>query len=103
MTLTSKQHNIPRSGFPDGQADCRPSVGLSLVFRAGALQTHKCVVDNGERVLAARVVGGEDYEITTSSSRFPHQRALCAIPVSAAAENGNNPTLSGLLNECSSY
>ena len=66
------------------------AVGLDGERRLAALQSGQRVVDDRHRVLAARIVGGEDDEIAAAPGGFAHQRALGAIAIAAAAEDGDH-------------
>ena len=49
------------------------------------------LVDDRRRVLAARVVRGDDHDVAQPRRHHAHQRPLGAIAIAAAAEDGDEP------------
>src|SRR5205823_10624192 len=50
------------------------------------------LLDDPRRVLAARVIRGDDDHIAQASGYGAHQRALGAIAVASGAEHGDDPS-----------
>ena len=61
-------------------------IRLDQVRRVMATQPYQGIVHDGERVLGARIVAGQDHEIALLRGRLPHQRTLGPVPVSTAPE-----------------
>ena len=70
----------------DARCDGGGAVRFDHVRRIGAAQAHQRVVHDGERILRARIVAGEHHEVAQLAGGLPHQRALGAVAVAAAAE-----------------
>mgnify|MGYP007027440477 CR=1 FL=1 len=76
------------SGAPDNDARAQLGVGSRRVFEQ--VQHEKAVPlgqDDALRILAARVVGGDDGDVGAPHDRLAHEGALGAVAVAAAAED----------------
>src|SRR4029450_1537124 len=58
----------------------------------GAVDARDDLVDDRARVLAARVVGRDDRDVGQLGRDPPHDRALLAVAVAAAAEDADQAT-----------
>src|SRR5437879_6902468 len=63
VALASDHHYVPRTGFMNRESYGRFAIRLSLIFRSRALQANHGIVNNCERIFAARVIGGQHTEI----------------------------------------
>ena len=81
----------PGSASPERERDRRPAVGLDLDPRAARADPLADLGDDRLRVLRARVVGGDHGEVGEPVGDRPHQRALLAVAVAAAAEDADQP------------
>src|SRR3712207_8352095 len=52
-------------------------------------------LDDGERVLAPRVVRRHDHLIRKPGRNLPHQRPLAPVAIAAAAEHADDPAVAG--------
>ena len=77
----------PGRASPIASAIALRRSSFDAVLHPSLLQPHQRVVDDRERILAARIVGGEHHEIAAPPRRFAHQRTLGAIAIAAAAEH----------------
>ena len=78
----------PVAGERHGPVDRAASVGVDLHVHPRSLQH---VLDDRERILAARVVGGDDDVIGTARGDGAHERPLAAVAVAAGAEDADQP------------
>ena len=84
--LPGDQHDVSFAAGLDRPCDRRAPVGLDLELgRAG-----EDLVDDRERVLAARIVGRDDRDVGELVRDPPHERALLAVAVAAAAEDADD-------------
>src|SRR5437016_5174051 len=68
VALASYHHYVPRTGFMNRESYGRFAIRLRLIFRSRALQSDHGIVDNCERIFAARVIGGQHHEITAPAA-----------------------------------
>src|SRR5439155_2610227 len=92
VALASDHHYVPRTGFMNRESYGRFAIRLRLIFRSRALQSDHGIVDNCERIFAARVIGGQHHEITAPAGGLAHYWALGAIAIAAAAKHSDHPT-----------
>src|SRR5439155_10995400 len=92
VALASYHHYVPRTGFMNRESYGRFAIRLRLIFRSRALQSDHGIVDNCERIFAARVIGGQHHEITAPAGGLAHYWALGAIAIAAAAKHSDHPT-----------
>src|SRR3954454_12873566 len=88
VTLAGHQHGPARLRLGDRLADRLAAVGdepVSLV--AALLQALFDRRQDGQRVLAPRVVRGGDHQVGELAGDLPHQRPLAGVAVAAAAEH----------------
>src|SRR5205823_10172813 len=52
------------------------------------------IMDDLERILAAGIIGSKHHKVAALPCRFPHQRTLGAVTVTAAAKHGNHASVS---------
>ena len=78
----------PGSASATARSDRAPPVRIDLDARPGALQH---VLDDRERILAARVVGGDDDEVGAPHGDGTHHRPLAAVAVASRAEDADQP------------
>ena len=76
----------PGAGERDGAPDRAAPVGIDLDADAGALEH---VLDDRERILAARVVGGHDHVVGALHGDGAHHGPLAAVAVAAGAEDAD--------------
>src|ERR1700674_4508589 len=88
VSLAGHQHRPAGSGGGERGADRLATVGHQPV--AGVAARLHSLLDRGhdrQRVLAARVVGGDDRQVGQLAGGPPHRRALARIAFAAAAEH----------------
>src|SRR4051812_13729329 len=85
VAFTGEDYNISGRGVFYGFSDGSLTVGLRRVRRIVAPQADHCVVHDGERIFAARIIGGENHVVAEFSRRHSHQRPLGAIAIAATA------------------
>ena len=95
VPLAGDHDDVAVGCVPDGGADGRAPIGLHLDLGAtpGAGED---LLDDGLRLLRARVVGGHDEHVRQLPGGPSHERALGAVAVAAAAEDAHEPTLRDL-------
>ncbi len=95
VPLAGDHDDVAVGCVPDGGADGRAPIGLHLDLGAtpGAGED---LLDDGLRILRARVVGGYDEHVRQLPGGPSHERALGAVAVAAAAEDAHEPTLRDL-------
>src|SRR6516225_10637368 len=86
MSFAGDENDVTGTSFRDCERNGFVAIRFDFVFCARALQADHRVVDDGERIFAARIVGGQYGEIAAASGSFTHERALGPIAVSTAAE-----------------
>ena len=84
MTLAGDEDDVLRPGFGDG---CVNGFATPAYF-ARLRRTLKHLPADIRRILAARIVIGDDHQIARLGGGSPHRGALAVIPVSAGTENG---------------
>ena len=84
VALAGDHDNVPGLGQPDRARDRRAPVGIDLDVHPGALED---VLDDRERLLAARVVGRDIDDVGEIGGDLAHQRPLAAVAVAAGAED----------------
>src|SRR5438477_590716 len=92
VPLAGDQDEVARAREAEREGDGRAPVRLDQV--AGhARGTHPLldVGEDAERVLGARVVGGEDDDVAPPRGGLAHERPLAAVAVAAAAEDRDQP------------
>ena len=72
VPLPRDHDDVARLGEPDRAPDRRAPVGLDLDVRAGALED---LLDDRQRILAARVVGGDDDDVGEVACERPSAAA----------------------------
>ena len=80
------QHDVSFARGLDCPRDRRSPIRLDLQ----AARTSKHLLDDGERVLASRVVGSDDRDVCELCGDSPHHRPLVAVAVAAAAEHADD-------------
>lgn len=108
VALASEKDDVSGRSLTDGERDGFAAVRFNNVLRAGLLeagffetgslqtgflQPNDGIIDDGEWIFGARIVGGEHNEIAALASSIAHQRAFGAIAISTAAEERNDPSL----------
>ena len=74
--------------------------GSTVYFAPARCKPDHGIIDDGQRIFTARIVGSQHHEIAAPARGFAHQRTLGAIAVAAASENRNYSALaSGLLHK----
>ena len=68
----------------------RGTIHFCYVFCSGRFEAGQHVTENVQRILAARIVRGEDDEIASFSCSAAHERALGFVAVASAAEEGDD-------------
>src|SRR5207244_8138534 len=92
VPLAGHQDEIARARVADGERDRRAPVWFDDV--AGhARGTHALldVREDAQRILGARVVGGEDDEVAPPRGGLAHEGPLAPVAVAAAAEDRDQP------------
>src|SRR5215470_12937822 len=90
MTFAGDEDHITRPRLQDRAEDRFAAVDHQVVILADAGKPDPDVVQDQQRVFAARVVGGGDHEIAQACGFFAHQRALGSVAVAAATEDCNH-------------
>ena len=89
MPLTGQQHGVALLRQADGTPDGRSAFDDDLmVARRHAAEDF---IDDALRILAARVVAGDDAMVGEFLGDHSHHRALTAVAVAAAAEYADQP------------
>jgi hypothetical protein len=86
VSLAGDDDDVARLGCLDRVRDCRAPVLDDLRV---AVDARKDLVDDGAGVLAARVVGRDDWDIGELGGDPAHDRALLAVAVATAAEDAD--------------
>src|SRR5439155_13539949 len=89
VALASDHHYVPRTGFMNRESYGRFAIRLRLIFRSRALQANHGIVNNCERIFAARVIGGQHNEIAAPTGGLAHYGTFGTIPVASAAKHGD--------------
>ncbi len=84
MPLAGDQHHVLRGRLEHRSLYRAAPVGLAPRLAAHAARDRS---DDAHRILAARVVGGDQHAIGTAGGGGAHQRALRWIAIAAGAEN----------------
>jgi hypothetical protein len=90
VSFSGNEHYISGMRFANGESKCGSTVRFGSPLGSRTLQSDNRVVDDGQRIFTARIVGGEYDKITALSCRSAHQRTLAAITVAATAEHGDH-------------
>jgi hypothetical protein len=86
VALAGDDDDITRSGRPEGGVDGLGPVGHDQhAFTVEGAGDN--IVDDGARVLAPGVVGGDDHEVRQARRHLPHQGTLLLVPVTAGTEH----------------
>src|ERR1700745_129325 len=103
VPFPGKQNNVAGSCLMNCQPNGSLAVGFYPVFHPCALQSREGIVKDRHRVFAAGVSRSQHAELVPLPRRFAHERALGAVTVAAAAEQGEDATiLPGLAHKLSS-
>src|SRR5579864_294737 len=89
VPFAGNQDDVTGTCFAQRKLNRGAAIGFGGVTSPRALESDRCIIDDSERVLAARVIGGQHNEITPFPRRLPHQWTLASVAVAAAAENRN--------------
>src|SRR4029453_14242255 len=86
VSLACDEHDVPRPRLVHSRRDGPGAVGVDRDRRGGGhARVH--VVDDGQRILRARVVGCEHDPVGEADGHLPHDRALGGVAVPAATED----------------
>ena len=88
VPLPGDHDDVPVAGQRHRAGDRAAPIGVDLDVEPGALED---VLDDRERLLRARVVGGDDRDVRELGCDLAHQRPLPAIAVAAGAEDDDHP------------
>ena len=92
VALAGDDHHVAGLGERDPEADRRGAVGFDLDAATVAVaDPGQDLVDDGHRVLGARVVGRHDRQVGHARRRRSHQRPLRAVAVATGAEHDDDP------------
>ena len=86
VPFAGEQYDVARTSGRDRAMDRLAAVEFNFVFDVGAAQADQRVVDDIDRILTTRIVAGEYDVVAQFSGGLPHERALAAIAIAAAAE-----------------
>src|SRR5438105_13627007 len=89
VALASNHHYAPRTGFMNRESYGRFAIRLRLIFRSRALQANHGIVNNCERIFAARVIGAQHNEIAAPTGGLAHQWTFGTTPVASASTPGD--------------
>jgi len=91
VTCTRDDWNAPRAGTVTGVGDAAIGDREGPAPRLAGGREHAApnLVDDAVRILGPRVVGGQHHEVAEPRRHRPHQRALGAVPIAAAAEDAD--------------
>src|SRR4051794_37448517 len=84
VPLARDDDDVPRPGQLERPSDRPPPIELDLYF---TVSSYENLVDDRLRLLAPRVVRGDDRHIGQRRGDMAHLRALAAVAVAAAAED----------------
>src|SRR3954469_7073892 len=87
VALAGDDHDVARLGDRHRTLDRGPAVDLDVDAGAAALEDRR---DDRVRVLAARVVGGDDHDVGVVAGHRAHERALRTVAVGAGAEGDDD-------------
>ena len=90
MAFPGEQYDVAGRGVLNDERDGLAAIGLHCIFHTRFLQSNDGIVDDGERIFGARVIGGEHDEIASLAGGLAHQGTLSAIAIATAAEQGND-------------
>ena len=90
VALAGDHDDVAGRGLADGQGDGGRPVGLD---GDGGVGGHAGAdgLDDGERVLAARVVRGQDHPVGEAGRHLAHLRPLARVAVAAGADDDDHP------------
>src|SRR5262245_58798890 len=90
MTFAGDEDHITRPRLQDRAEDSFAAVDHQVVIIADAGKPDPDVVQDQQRVFAARVVRGGDHEVAQPRGLLAHQWAFGAVAVAAAAEDSDH-------------
>src|SRR5262245_42205918 len=92
LVAFSRDHDgVARPGLVERSRDRLAAIDDRHVRGAGLAEARLDVGEDRAGILAARVVGSEDREVGATADGAPHERALAAVSVPAASEDGDDP------------
>ncbi len=91
VTLAGDEHDVARACRRDRVGDCPRAIELDHDGR-GLRETRKDRLDDRPRVLAPRVVAGDDRHVGPLGHRPPHGEALARVAIASAPEHADDAT-----------
>src|SRR5262245_26385521 len=90
VTLAGNQDQIVTARLSNSLVNCFAAIGNFRVRLAGLLNSHFSVTKNLVWIFSARIIGSQNYHVAQRAGGFAHRRALRAIAVATATEQGND-------------
>jgi hypothetical protein len=86
MTFAGEEHYVSRGSFGQDAMNCCRAIYFDDVTDVGCVDAGKDLSDDRLGRFRARIVAGDDNEVTALASGLAHLRALGAVAISPAAE-----------------
>src|SRR5262249_59930245 len=90
MALARDDDEVAVVRSPDGALDCASSVGVDLDLAGHPFQD---LADDRIGIFTPRIVRGDDGQVAVLGCDAAHERAFCAVALSATAEDADHTTV----------
>ena len=92
VSLAGDDHDVARGRLPQGQPDRRSPVGLDHERAATLLGARFDLGDDRQRILGARIVGGDERQIRVRGGGRTHRGTLRTVAIPTATEHDDQAT-----------